>query len=173
MIPYFTFMIITLWFILSITGAGAEPKEDLEQFKIALLASFTLILWFWQVLQEIIQFRNDWNSENSIWVYLWDYFSSLNNIGDIICLTLTPALCLTNYGDVPSMGLETQAYMGAIVAFLLVSKCFDWLRIFEDTSFYITLITNTIKDIGSFMVLFGVALGMFALPLQILNNINQ
>ena len=140
MIPYFSFMIITLWFILSITSAGAEPREGMEQAKIVILATLTIILWFWQVLQEIIQFRNDWNSEHSIWVYIWDYFSSLNNIGDIICLSLTPALCLTNYGDAPSLGLETQAYMGAIVSFFLIAKCFDWLRIFDETSFYIMLI---------------------------------
>ena len=139
MIPYFTFMIIALWFILSSTGAGAEPKEGMEQAKNVILATLTLILWSWQVLQEFIQFRNDYNSDNSI----WDYFGP-QNIGDIICLTLTPVLCLTNYGDVPSIGLETQAYMGAIVAFFLVSKCFDWFRIFEETSFYITLIINTI-----------------------------
>ena len=165
MIPYFIFMLIALWFIISITGAGADPKEGMEQVKIVILATLTLILWSWQLLQEFIQFKNDWNSDNSIWGYIQDHFSSLQNILDLICLTLTPVLCLTNYGDVPSMGLETQAYMGAIVAFLLVSKCFDWLRIFEDTSFYITLITNTIKDICSFMVLFIVALVMFALPL--------
>ena len=165
MVPYFSFMIITLWFILSITVAGAEPKEGMEQAKIVILSTLTIILWFWQVLQEFIQFKNDWNSDISIFDYILDHFSSLWNIGDIICLTLTPVLCLTNYGDVPSMGLETQAYMGAIVTFLLVSKCFDWLRIFEETSFYITLIFATIEAIGSFMVLFIVALVMFALPL--------
>ena len=107
MIPYFSFMIITLWFILSITGAGAEPREGMEQAKIVILATLTIILWFWQVLQEFIQFKNDWNSDISIFDYILDHFSSLWNIGDIICLTLTPVLCLTNYGDVPSMGLET------------------------------------------------------------------
>ena len=124
-------------------------------------------------MQEFIQFRNDWNSGDSIWVYIWDYISSLNNVGDIICLTLTLALCLTNYGDAPTMDLETQAYMSAIVSFILIAKCFDWLRIFEETSFYIKLILETIKDIRSFMILFMVSLIMFALPLNILNNINQ
>ena len=139
MIPYFTYMIIALWFILSITGAGAEPKEGMEQAKNVILATLTLIFWSWQLLHEFTQFRIACYSDNSI----WDYFGP-QNIGDIICLTLTPVLCLTNYGDVPSIELETQAYMGAIVAFFLVSKCFDWLRIFEETSFYITLIINTI-----------------------------
>ena len=62
--------------------------------------------------------------------------------------------------------------MGAIVSFFLVSKCFDWLRIFEETSFYIMLIFATIEDIGSFMILFMVSLIMFAFPLNILNNVN-
>ena len=71
------------------------------------------------------------------------------------------------------MDLETQAYMSAIVSFILIAKCFDWLRIFEETSFYIKLIFETIYDIRSFMILFMVSLIMFALPLNILNNINQ
>ena len=99
--------------------------------------------------------------------------SSLQNICDIICLTLTPTLCLTNFGHTPSLGVDTQAYMGAIVSFFLISKSFDWLRIFEETSFYIKLIFATIKDIGSFMILFSVSLIMFAFPLTILNNINE
>ena len=70
------------------------------------------------------------------------------------------------------MGVDTQAYMGAVVSFFLISKSFDWLRIFEETSFYIMLILATIWDIRPFMVLFIVALVMFALPLTILNNIN-
>ena len=133
MVPYFTFMVIAQWFILSISGSGAEPKEGYEHAKIVTLATATLILWSYQVMQEFIQFRNDDNT-------IWEYFKSLQNIGDLICLSLIPALCLTNYGDAPSMGLETQAYMGALVSFFLISKCFDWLRIFEETSFYIMLI---------------------------------
>ena len=70
MIPYFIFMLIALWFIISITGAGAEPKEEMEQVKIVILATLTLILWSWQLLQEFIQFKNDWNSDNSIWGYI-------------------------------------------------------------------------------------------------------
>ena len=104
---------------------------------------------------------------------IWEYLSSLQNIGDIICLILTPVLCLTNYGDAPYLELETQAYMGALVSFFLFSKCFDWLRVFEKTSYIIKLIEETLRDIVSFMILFLVSLTMFAFPLAILNNINQ
>ena len=165
MIPYFTFMAVAQWFILAVCSAGEEHKEGGEHIKIVILATSTLILWFYQLMQEIIQFNNDDNS-------ILDYFISLQNIGDMICLTLTPVLCLTNYGDAPSLGVDTQAYIGAIVSFFLISKCFDWLRIFEETSFYIMLIFATIEDIGSFMILFMISLIMFAFPLNILNNVN-
>ena len=54
MIPYFAFMIIAQWFTLEISSAGAEPKEETVRVKIVTLATLTLILWSYQVLQEII-----------------------------------------------------------------------------------------------------------------------
>ena len=62
--------------------------------------------------------------------------------------------------------------MSALVSFFLISKSFDWLRAFEETSFLIMLISETIYDIRYFMVLFIISLVMFAFPLFILNNIN-
>ena len=80
---------------------------------------------------------------------------------------------MTNFGETPAIDVYGQGYMGALVSFLLISKCFDWLRIFEKSSFYIKLINSTIEDIGWFMVLFLVSLIMFAFPLNVLNNIND
>ena len=136
--------------------------------KIIILASSTLVLWSYQIYQEMIQIKFLYEDGS-----LKKYFTSLMNIADISCLMMTLALCLTNYGDTPSMGLETQAYMGAFVSFFLFNKCFDWLRVFEETAFLIQLIKATILDIGPFMVLFLAALIMFALPLTILDNINR
>jgi len=50
-------------------------------------------------------------------------------------------------------------------------KVFDWLRLFEKTSFYIRLITETFYDIGYFVIIFMVALSaigcaMFMLQLN-------
>ena len=67
------------------------------------------------------------NDDNTI----WEYFGSMQNIGDIICLTLTPTLCLTNFGETSAIPVDTQAFMSALVSFFLISKSFDWLRIFE------------------------------------------
>ena len=133
-----------------------------------ILATSTLILWFYQLLNEIIQIKAMFEFKSAL-----KYFGSLQNIGDLICLALIPVLCLTNYGETPYMRLETQTYMGALVSFFLISKCFDWLRVFEDTSFLIKLIVETMKDIVPFMALFMVSLTMFALPHTILDNINE
>ena len=98
-----------------------------------------------------------------------EYFKSVWNMMDIVSLTLTPLLCICSLTPQPMLSLETQAFMGATVSFLLVSKAFDWLRLFDETSFYILLIEATIADIGPFMTLFTVSLFMFAFPLLILN----
>ena len=123
MIPYFTFMTFDILFILSISSAGSEHKEGMERTKIVTLATLTLILWCYQVRQEIIQFQSNDSKAK--------YFEDFQNIGDIICLTLTPALCLTNYGPTPSMEVDTQSYLSAIVSFFLVFECFDWFNINE------------------------------------------
>ena len=68
MVPYYAFMIIAQWFILSISIAGSEHEG--MHTKIVILAAITLILWLYQLIQEIIQFRN---SELSY----WDYFKRL------------------------------------------------------------------------------------------------
>ncbi len=48
-------------------------------------------------------------------------------------------------------------------------KLFDWLRLFEETAKYISLLEETINDTFSFLVLIIVALSMFGVPMVILN----
>ena len=55
----------------------------------------------------------------------------------------------------------------------LIGKCFDWLRIFDRTAFFIRLIEETFIDIAPFMILFTVSLAMFAMPLMVLNAVNH
>ena len=47
-------------------------------------------------------------------------------------------------------------------------KFYDWLRLFDATAFYITLIEITLTDILPFLVLFIVALLTFGIPLTML-----
>lgn len=48
-------------------------------------------------------------------------------------------------------------------------KCYDWLRLFESTSFYILLIGETLNDIKPFMILLAVTLLTFGIPMVLLN----
>ena len=71
--------------------------------------------------------------------------------------------------EVDWVPIETLRLMASVASCLLVIKIYDWLRLFETTSFYIQLVTLTIGDIGSFMILFSVALFMIAIPISIMN----
>ena len=65
--------------------------------------------------------------------------------------------------------IEWLRIMAAISTSCLLAKVFDWLRLFEQTAFYILLINETLKDIGSFLILLVVALMMFGVPMIMLN----
>ena len=54
--------------------------------------------------------------------------------------------------------------MSAIASFALLAKLYDWLRLFETTSFYIELIRATLFDISAFMILFLTAIFLTGVP---------
>ena len=64
---------------------------------------------------------------------------------------------------------EILRTMAAISSSLLVAKIYDWLRLFENTGFYVQLLEATVSSIGWFMLLFLVALLVFGLPLSMLS----
>ena len=66
--------------------------------------------------------------------------------------------------------LESLKVLAALTSFLLLSKLFESLSLFEGTAFYMRLIYATWKDILQFMILFCLALLMFGLPINLLNS---
>ena len=53
-------------------------------------------------------------------------------------------------------------------------KFFDWLRLFDRTSFYINLIGMTLSEIKFFLILLIASMLMFGLPLMLLElNSNE
>ena len=48
-------------------------------------------------------------------------------------------------------------------------KLFDWLRLFEDTGFYVLLVEETLYDIRFFLLLLLTTLMMFGVPLVMLD----
>ena len=59
--------------------------------------------------------------------------------------------------------------MAAMTTCCLCIKVYDWLRLFDRTAFYVRLIESTIYDIRYFFILLLVAIGMFGLPIKMLN----
>ena len=51
--------------------------------------------------------------------------------------------------------------IAAFSIFKILVKFFDWLRMFDSTAFYVSLLKRTLIDISDFMMLFFVALAMF------------
>ena len=58
--------------------------------------------------------------------------------------------------------------MAALASFCCIAKCFDWLKLFDETAFYILLIEKTIVGIVDFMTPFWIACIMFGMPTVIL-----
>ena len=64
--------------------------------------------------------------------------------------------------------VETLRIIAAFVTCLTMLKLFDWLRLFEETAFYVLLVGETLYDIRYFMLLLFGALMMFGVPLLML-----
>ena len=63
--------------------------------------------------------------------------------------------------------------MAAISSTLTMVKIFDWLRLFEDTAFYVLLVGETLFDVRYFLLLLLTTLIMLGVPLVILNSSSQ
>ena len=101
-----------------------------------------------QVYVEVKQMMGDWKD------YVEDYY----NINDLFqyCATLWVVLA-TMFGQYDSGNMVA---IRNLCCFILLSQgvkaVIDWLRLFDTTSFYVTLILRTVTDIGYFVVIIGV-----------------
>ena len=67
------------------------------------------------------------------------------------------------------ISVQNLRVLASIACFSLIIKFYDWLKLFESTSFFISLIGFTFRDITWFMILFAVALIAFAVPMSMLD----
>ena len=59
--------------------------------------------------------------------------------------------------------------VAALASFCILASFFDWLRVFEQTAFYIMLLMETLNDIRAFVILIFISLMMFGVPMMMLN----
>ena len=89
------------------------------------------------------------------------YLGSVWNTIDLLQLISMACITISFLTDWGSSHKEGQRIIAAFSIFNLWLKFFDWLRMFESTAFYVSLLYRTLKDISDFMILFFVALAMF------------
>ena len=65
---------------------------------------------------------------------------------------------------------STRRVVAALLVILIWGKMFDWLRMFDSTSFYVLLLMRTIRDIIPFFSIFLVLMLTFGSSLYILNS---
>ena len=104
------------------------------------------------------------------WEYLsipWNWLDIISFAMNIIVHILCAAMILED-GD-SSLDLEQVRATAAITSCFILVKIFDWLRLFEDTAFYVKLLVNTFEEIGYFLSLIILAMISFGVPLIILS----
>ena len=98
------------------------------------------------------------------------FYKNLWNVVDLVALTLTLVITVHSILGRTNIDKYSLSTMAAVASSLIVAKIYDWLRLFEMTAFYVQLLEATIKGIGSFMLLFFVAMLLFGLPFSMLNE---
>ena len=91
------------------------------------------------------------------------------NICDLTSLALTQTILIGRHLTPFSMEISTLRLVASVASCLLVIKIYDWLRLFDKPSFFVRLISQTLYDIRSFIILFFIALLMFSVPIDMLN----
>ena len=102
-----------------------------------------------------------------------DYINTMN-INDMVMLSTMNILILefayVELSDsIEQIPLWHKVSMSALTTFCLTFKLYDWFRLFQETAFFIQLITQTLREIVSFMILLLTALFIFGLPIYMLN----
>ena len=98
-----------------------------------------------------------------------DYFKEIFNLIDITGILLTFTIILSTLFEQAWLDEQNLRIMAAFSSCSLMIKFYDWLRLFESTSFFILLIERTLNDILFFMILFTVAILAFGLPMSMLD----
>ena len=129
-------------------------------------------------LQQFFGLKNKIDYLYSLWN--WLDFTGLTIIFVVTVLTMCERLShqpesiipqewFEFVNDIVPIPLDWLRIMAAIACCCVLAKIFDWLRLFEQTAFYILLMTETLKDVSSFLILLLTALMMFGVPMIMLN----
>ena len=160
-LPFCALVILSITsFVYSLSDANKrEENDEFSKWRRIVLAALILIVWSYHVLLEVYQLKSN----------VCKYFKSVWNWNDMIALILTFIVIAASVPEDPLISLEKLRPVASIASCALMLKVFDWLRLFEQTAFYIKLMQETLKDIRAFLILILTALATFGIPMIILN----
>ena len=138
-----------------------EFDPDAEQSSLLIEKFVSLLFIGYQIFQEVIAF----SAADSF----WDHFSSWWNFNDLFWMALSPVIIFACTSDEFWFQREKLVTMSALVAFSMMMKLFDWMRLFSNTAHYITLIKETLRDSWSFLIILFANLMLFGVPMSIIN----
>ena len=92
------------------------------------------------------------------------------NLSDVLGLLSVLIILISRGTRLDIIPPQTLRIIAAIASCLTLMKLFDWLRLFEETAFYVLLIGETIYDIRYFILLLMTTLIMFGVPLIMLDG---
>ena len=156
-----------------------DNQSEFDVTTFVICGSVTLLLWFLYFINEIMKFNG---TDRKL-----DYLNSTWNWINIIALSFVFLISVTQMGTllntledtyilgqcfsfaVDMIDVESLRIMAAIASFCILAKVFDWLRLFEQTAFYVMLVTETQRDIRAFIILLFTSLMLFGVPLEMLN----
>jgi hypothetical protein len=178
--PYLIYMAVSIFFmVLALREDVVVVKDHREELIFIILGSLTLVLWANQVKNEIYQFCGNRSALDYLTsLYNWFDIFGLLSVLTITVIQMSTQLSIQSDTYIPGEYFDYTAglvdvhvlrIVAAGASFCLIAKLFDWLRLFDSTSFYIMLLVETIMDIRAFLILVVTSLMLFGVPMVMIN----
>ena len=155
---YILYAICSICYMKMALKSSASDDES-PSAAIILSAVVTLALWVRQTYLEVRQAI----SEGLGYINFW-------NMIDFSGLILVFLILLMTSTKVAIMPVESQRIVAAFACCFTLIKLFDWLRLYEDTGFYVRLVQVTIYDVRFFLLLLFATLMMFGFPVLMIDG---
>ena len=159
-LPYIVYVCLTFVYLIDILNNDQEEDNDKER---VIIGSTIVCLVAYLITTEVQQMRN---------VGLVKYFTNIVNYMDLYQFIMNLFLVLTSLLEIEFVHLNDtrKRALSSLIMICLWMKMFDWLRMFDHTSKFVSLIMQTIYDILPFMLLFTFILFMFGSAMFLLNS---
>lgn len=142
-------------------GSKETSEDEIKIIVKPIAGALTLCLVFYSFWIEFKQIKSK--------KHKCKHFTSGFNLLDAVGLLLTLLITVHSMFNLNLISLESLGIMSAFASCFLMLKVYDWLRLFEKTSFYVKLVELTIESVGWFMILFSIALIGFGVPMSMLD----